>query len=299
MNSNDRGRAHARWLGDLRSSSGRLVIPALHNDPIKFISKYQDKIPLGYVNRDDLLASGIAIDFLITLVQLLEDDGFDVKNVGISVEIGRDKSDSLLEIRVSVSADLPGLGSKQLLNYSEEAKKNSQYCQALRGVLIKVSIDVVEFKLNKRSLNFREFLNHVSSRYGWRFFWSKKRVILVSSIIIALLASGQIRSGSDLVDTLVSTGNSVKYSVFKVNPVLSAQEEIRHVKTVCKTKNTYTLKDITRLDPETCVYFEILTWNIRRSNLLDLVLYRNCINILPADKKQSLGFEATCAKKNL
>lgn len=295
MESN-RGRANTWWLGDVKTSSGRLKFPALNIEPIKFVSKNQNSIPTGFASRDDFFAAAIAVDYMVTLAQLLEAEGFRCRNMGVSVEIERDKFDAISEVRIHVNANLPGLDSQKLITISEQAKKSSRYINALSGILFKINIESVEFKYNKNILNSRELISNIFSKTWLKKIWKKKKILLTFVILFGLIQSGQIRSGSDVVDSFISTGNSIKYAVFKENPALSLQDEISHVKKVCKNQKSYSLKNISQLKPETCTYFEIIAWNVRKSNLSELVLFRNCKNNSSLDNKSLLSKEALCAR---
>lgn len=130
--------ATAHWEGDLKTGKGRLSTPQsglMENTRYAFNTRFGDE---PGTNPEELIAAAHAGCFTMALSARLTDAGHPPTRLDTraEVDLSMEGGPSLSQIRLKVSADVPGMDDAQFQTIAEDAKKNCPVSKALSAVPI-------------------------------------------------------------------------------------------------------------------------------------------------------------------
>ncbi len=130
--------ATAHWEGDLKTGKGRLSTPQsglMEDTRYAFSSRFGDE---KGTNPEELIAAAHAGCFTMALSAKLTDAGHPPTRLDTraEVDLSMEGGPSLSQIRLKVSADVPGMDDAQFQTIAEDAKKNCPVSKALSAVPI-------------------------------------------------------------------------------------------------------------------------------------------------------------------
>jgi len=130
--------ATAHWEGDLKSGQGRLSTPQsglMENTRYAFNTRFGDE---KGTNPEELIAAAHAGCFTMALSAGLTEAGHPPTRLDTraEVDLSMDGAPSLSQIRLKVSADVPGIDDAKFQAIAEDAKKNCPVSKALSAVPI-------------------------------------------------------------------------------------------------------------------------------------------------------------------
>jgi osmotically inducible protein OsmC len=130
--------ATAHWEGDLKSGQGRLSTPqsgVLENTRYAFNSRFGDE---KGTNPEELIAAAHAGCFTMALSAKLTEAGHPPARLDTraEVDLSMEGGPSLSQIRLKVSADVPGIDAAKFQAIAEDAKANCPVSKALSAVPI-------------------------------------------------------------------------------------------------------------------------------------------------------------------
>lgn len=137
--------ATAHWQGDLKSGKGRLDTPAsglLDKTPYGFNTRFGDQ---KGTNPEELIAAAHAGCFTMALSARLTDAGHPpaVLDTRADVELSMEGGPSISAIRLSVTADVPGIDAVRFRQIAEDAEKHCPVSRALSAVPISLEANLV------------------------------------------------------------------------------------------------------------------------------------------------------------
>lgn len=130
--------ATAHWEGDLKTGQGRLNTPQsglLENTRYAFNSRFGDE---KGTNPEELIAAAHAGCFTMALSAKLTEAGHPPARLDTraDVDLSMDGGPSLSQIRLKVTAEVPGIDAAKFQAIAEDAKANCPVSKALRAVPI-------------------------------------------------------------------------------------------------------------------------------------------------------------------
>ncbi|KQZ60142.1 MULTISPECIES: OsmC family protein [unclassified Lysobacter] len=130
--------ATAHWEGDLKSGQGRLSTPqsgVLENTRYAFNSRFGDE---KGTNPEELIAAAHAGCFTMALSAKLTEAGHPPARLDTraEVDLSMEGGPSLSQIRLKVSAEVPGIDAAKFQAIAEDAKANCPVSKALSAVPI-------------------------------------------------------------------------------------------------------------------------------------------------------------------
>ena len=130
--------ATAHWEGDLKTGKGQLSTPQsglMENTRYAFSSRFGDE---KGTNPEELIAAAHAGCFTMALSAKLTEAGHPPTRLDTraDVDLSMEGGPSLSQIRLKVSADVPGIDDKTFQALAEDAKKNCPVSKALSAVPI-------------------------------------------------------------------------------------------------------------------------------------------------------------------
>lgn len=130
--------ATAHWEGDLKTGKGRLSTPQsglMENTRYAFSSRFGDE---KGTNPEELIAAAHAGCFTMALSARLTDAGHPPARLDTraDVDLSMEGGPTLSQIRLKVSADVPGIDDATFQTIAEDAKKNCPVSKALSAVPI-------------------------------------------------------------------------------------------------------------------------------------------------------------------
>ena len=130
--------ATAHWEGDLKSGRGQLSTPQsglMDNTGYGFNSRFGDQ---KGTNPEELIAAAHAGCFTMALSARLTDAGHPPTRLDTRAEVDltMEGGPSLSQIRLKVSADVPGIDDRQFQTIAQDAKTNCPVSKALSAVPI-------------------------------------------------------------------------------------------------------------------------------------------------------------------
>jgi osmotically inducible protein OsmC len=137
--------ATAHWQGDLKSGKGLLDTPAsglLDKTPYGFNTRFGDQ---KGTNPEELIAAAHAGCFTMALSARLTDAGHPpaVLDTRADVELSMEGGPSISAIRLSVTADVPGIDAVRFRQIAEDAEKHCPVSRALSAVPISLEANLV------------------------------------------------------------------------------------------------------------------------------------------------------------
>ncbi|MFL6592983.1 MAG: OsmC family protein [Luteimonas sp.] len=131
-------RATAHWQGDLKNGNGTLNTPAsglLSDTPYGFNSRFGDQ---KGTNPEELIAAAHAGCFTMALSAKLTEAGHPPTSLDTRAEVSlsMEGGPSISGIRLSVTADVPGIDAVQFRALAEDAEKHCPVSRALSAVPI-------------------------------------------------------------------------------------------------------------------------------------------------------------------
>lgn len=130
--------ATAHWEGDLKSGQGRLSTPqsgVLENTRYAFNSRFGDE---KGTNPEELIAAAHAGCFTMALSAKLTEAGHPPARLDTraEVDLSMEGGPNLSQIRLKVSAEVPGIDAAKFQAIAEDAKANCPISKALSAVPI-------------------------------------------------------------------------------------------------------------------------------------------------------------------
>lgn len=130
--------ATAHWEGDLKTGRGQLSTPQsglMENTRYAFNSRFGDE---KGTNPEELIAAAHAGCFTMALSARLTEAGHPPTRLDTRADIDLSMEDgpSLSQIRLKVSAEVPGIDDAQFQAIAEDAKQNCPVSKALSAVPI-------------------------------------------------------------------------------------------------------------------------------------------------------------------
>lgn len=130
--------ATAHWEGDLKTGRGQLSTPQsglMENTRYAFNSRFGDE---KGTNPEELIAAAHAGCFTMALSARLTEAGHPPTRLDTRADIDLSMEDgpSLSQIRLKVSADVPGIDDAKFQAIAEDAKQNCPVSKALSAVPI-------------------------------------------------------------------------------------------------------------------------------------------------------------------
>lgn len=130
--------ATAHWEGDLKSGQGRLSTPqsgVLDNTRYAFNSRFGDE---KGTNPEELIAAAHAGCFTMALSAKLTEAGHPPARLDTraEVDLSMEGGPNLSQIRLKVSAEVPGIDAAKFQAIAEDAKANCPISKALSAVPI-------------------------------------------------------------------------------------------------------------------------------------------------------------------
>lgn len=130
--------ATAHWEGDLKSGQGRLSTPqsgVLSDTRYAFNSRFGEE---KGTNPEELIAAAHAGCFTMALSAKLTEAGHPPARLDTraEVDLSMEGGPSLSQIRLKVSADVPGIDAAKFQAIAEDAKANCPVSKALSAVPI-------------------------------------------------------------------------------------------------------------------------------------------------------------------
>ena len=130
--------ATAHWEGDLKTGKGQLSTPQsglMDNTGYGFNSRFGDQ---KGTNPEELIAAAHAGCFTMALSAKLTEAGHPPKRLDTRAEVDltMEGGPSLSQIRLKVSADVPGIEDRQFQDIAQDAKTNCPVSKALSAVPI-------------------------------------------------------------------------------------------------------------------------------------------------------------------
>jgi len=131
-------RATAHWEGDLKTGKGALSTPAsglLADTPYGFNSRFGD---VKGTNPEELIAAAHAGCFTMALSAKLTEAGHPpaALDTRADVSLSMEGGPSISGIRLTVSADVPGIDEVKFRALAEDAEKHCPVSRALSAVPI-------------------------------------------------------------------------------------------------------------------------------------------------------------------
>lgn len=130
--------ATARWEGDLKTGKGQLSTPQsglMDNTRYAFSSRFGDE---KGTNPEELIAAAHAGCFTMALSAGLTEAGHPPTRLDTraDVDLSMEGGPTLSQIRLKVSAEVPGIDDATFQAIAEDAKKNCPVSKALSAVPI-------------------------------------------------------------------------------------------------------------------------------------------------------------------
>ncbi len=130
--------ATAHWEGDLKTGKGQLSTPEsglLDHTRYGFNSRFGDE---KGTNPEELIAAAHAGCFTMALSASLTEAGHPPTRLDTraEVDLSTEGAPKLSQIRLKVSADVPGIDDAKFQDIAEDAKKNCPVSKALSAVPI-------------------------------------------------------------------------------------------------------------------------------------------------------------------
>ena len=142
--------ATAHWQGDLKTGKGQLSTPQsglLENTPYAFSSRFGDGDAGDSrgTNPEELIAAAHAGCFTMALSASLTEAGHPPARLDTraEVDLSMEGGPTLSQIRLKVSADVPGIDDARFQAIAEDAKKNCPVSKALSAVPISLEAVLV------------------------------------------------------------------------------------------------------------------------------------------------------------
>lgn len=135
--------ATAHWEGDLKTGRGQLSTPQsglMDNTRYSFNSRFGDGDPDGSrgTNPEELIAAAHAGCFTMALSGKLTEAGYPPTRLDTraDVDLSMEGGPKLSQIRLKVSAEVPGIDAATFQALAEDAKTNCPVSKALSAVPI-------------------------------------------------------------------------------------------------------------------------------------------------------------------
>ncbi|HEY0662561.1 MAG TPA: OsmC family protein [Lysobacter sp.] len=130
--------ATAHWEGDLKSGKGKLNTPQsglLVDTPYGFNSRFGD---VKGTNPEELIAAAHAGCFTMALSAKLTEAGHPPAKLDTraEVDLSLEGGPNLSQIRLKVTAEVPGIDAAKFQAIAEDAEKNCPVSKALKAVPI-------------------------------------------------------------------------------------------------------------------------------------------------------------------
>ena len=137
--------ATAHWEGDLKSGQGRLSTPqsgVLENTRYAFNSRFGDE---KGTNPEELIAAAHAGCFTMALSAKLTEAGHPPARLDTraEVDLSMEGGPNLSQIRLKLSAEVPGIDAAKFQAIAEDAKANCPISKALSAVPISLEATLV------------------------------------------------------------------------------------------------------------------------------------------------------------
>lgn len=137
--------ATAHWEGDLKSGKGQLSTPQsglMENTRYAFNSRFGDE---KGTNPEELIAAAHAGCFTMALSAKLTEAGHPPTRLDTraDVDLSMEGGPSLSQIRLKVTAEVPGIDDARFQTIAEDAKKNCPVSKALSAVPVSLEATLV------------------------------------------------------------------------------------------------------------------------------------------------------------
>jgi len=131
--------AQARWEGKLKSGEGQLKLGSgAFDGQYSFSSRFENG---AGTNPEELIGAAHAGCFSMAFSMLLEQAGFDPKEIQTRADVELQKTDGGFEIasiKLSTEAVVPGITADEFQKQAETAKTNCPVSKALAGTNIQL-----------------------------------------------------------------------------------------------------------------------------------------------------------------
>lgn len=131
--------ANARWEGKLKAGQGFLKLGSgVYKGPYSFGSRFENA---PGTNPEELIGAAHAGCFSMALSLLLEQAGYDPKEIATQAEVQLQQTKEgfrITEILLSTEAAVPNIDADTFQKQAETAKQNCPVSQVLRGTTIKL-----------------------------------------------------------------------------------------------------------------------------------------------------------------
>lgn len=136
--------ASAHWEGDLKSGQGQLDTPqsgVLDKVPYAFNTRFGEK---KGTNPEELIAAAHAGCFTMALSAKLSEAGFppSALDTRADVDLSVEGGPQLSQIRLKVTAKVPGIDAERFRAIAEDAKQNCPVSKALSAVPISLDAEL-------------------------------------------------------------------------------------------------------------------------------------------------------------
>lgn len=136
--------ASAVWEKDLVHGRGLMKLGSgAFEGQYSYASRFEEG---KGTNPEELIGAAHAGCFSMALADTLTQAGYEPKRIETSAKVTLDKvneSDRITHIHLTTKVEAPGIKEKEFLEYAEDAKKNCPVSQALKGVDIKLQVELV------------------------------------------------------------------------------------------------------------------------------------------------------------
>jgi len=137
--------ATAHWEGDLKSGKGQLDTPQsglLSGTAYGFNTRFGEQ---KGTNPEELIAAAHAGCFTMALSAKLGEAGFTPTSLDTraDVDLSMEGGPSLSQIRLKLTAKVPGIDEKQFRAIADDAKQNCPVSKALSAVPISLEAELV------------------------------------------------------------------------------------------------------------------------------------------------------------
>lgn len=134
----------AVWEGGLRDGKGTLKLGSeVFEGPYSFSSRFEQGTG---TNPEELIAAAHAGCFSMALSAGLGRSGYTPRRIRTEARVHLEKIGEgfkITRIELKTDADVPGIGKKTFFDHAEAAKKNCPVSQALTGVEIILSANLI------------------------------------------------------------------------------------------------------------------------------------------------------------
>lgn len=126
--------AHATWVGDLRSGTGRFDVGsgAIKGQEVTFASRFEE--PGGKTSPEELIAAAWASCFAMSLSLALAKAGTPPGQLETSATVTFQPGEGITKGALTVRGTVPGLAEAAFREAAEGAKQNCPVSKALAGI---------------------------------------------------------------------------------------------------------------------------------------------------------------------